>query len=196
MKRLLKICALGVACVCLIASIGGIWAYFADSADVEVKTQTGLVSIGLELLSEDKANPGSYTAFVPSDRVAPGDEINETARIKNNGIDCYIRAKVEFTEQVQELGNLGIYDAINYDSAKWTLAQDGYLYYKEVLKEGAEPAVIFTKLSIPAAVTNASADKGFATKITVDAVQAANFTQDTSSADPWGGITPMASAVR
>ena len=59
----------------------------------------------------------------------PGDEINLVPRVNNLGIDCYIRAKITYTVDDQELP---VTDYINGNYSSWTKDGDYYYYVGEL----------------------------------------------------------------
>lgn len=141
--------------------------------------ETGIVDIDI---TEYQFLEGKEEVWEDNPTVLPGDIISKNPRIYNRGVDCYVRVKVYFNDikEIDESYLLGIND-------QWKKADDGYLYYTEVLKSGEE-ADVFKGLQIPQELSDEMAEKSFSIEIEADAIQSKNFIPDFHSATPWGSI--------
>ncbi len=185
-KRKLSIMALGL----LIMALGCGLVYAAVSVEVTNHFETGIVDINLMEYQIDESSQEEMP-WVDEPTVFPGEYISKIPRVHNDGNDCYIRAKVTMTpsegmpqEDFEKI-------EIGGTSEKWLLADDGYLYYTDILKTG-EDADVFEWVSIPVDMTNESQDERFYINVEVDAIQSKNFTPEFSSATPWGSVEVLA----
>lgn len=180
--------SLGIAAVAMVLTIaiGGTLAYFTDR-DVAANVITmGKVKITL-IEKTDATGEKEYTDGISYQGIRPGDVVSKRPIIKvaSDSQPAYIRVKVNAnssdTELSRHLSELG------YDTTGWKYI-NGYYYYPSVVSAGTN-LTLFTKVSIPAGWGNLLAGKTFRIDITAEAVQAANFTPDFSSAtDPWHGV--------
>lgn len=155
-------------------------AYAKTSVDVTNHFETGIVDIGIKEYQKNK--DGSEGEWKGNPTVMPGDEVSKIPRIYNYGTDCYVRVKIAFRDagDITEENLFGMSD-------KWMKADDGYYYYKEILKTGATTDV-FNGLEIPEDLSEDMAEKSFYINIDADAIQSKNFTPDFESASPWGKV--------
>lgn len=195
MKKIKKYLAFGVLVAACAVSVNGIYASFADSADVKVTSVTGAVNVNMTLEQKDYSTWGGYKTFEAPDYVVPGSQIEEILTLNNNGLSSYVRVKLELLTENADLNAVNIYDCYDYDTSKWVKCGD-YLYYKEALAEPDGKVVVFNNFTIPGVLDSKVTGASFKTKITAEAIQAENFTPDFSSATPWGKVVPEASAVR
>ncbi|MEG2353896.1 MAG: TasA family protein [Clostridium sp.] len=161
--------------------VGGTLAWFTDKAQVTNVVTFGNVDIKLtetknNIPSEDGLN------FVS---IIPGAVLDKDPTITNIGkADCYIRAKVIFTEGAP-IGS----ETLNVDNSKWALKSDGYYYYNEKVSSNNK-VTLFDKVLIPTTLGNSASDTTFNITIEAEAIQSDNFTFDWNSATPWGS-TPI-----
>lgn len=160
-----KIVTGGIAVAMAATLIGGMsLAYFTDT-----KTATNTFTLGnvtIELTEPHWENEGAS--------LSPSVSYAKDPTITNTGSeDCYVRVKVEYDQNVVELGELG---------AGWTLHTDGYYYYANVVEGGQEPDAattpVFSNFKIKDNVDNSNAGAQ-EIKVTAYAVQAAGVS-DTS----------------
>lgn len=167
--------------LCTMIAIGGTLAWFTDKGEVTNVVTFGNVDIKLEETKNGALQEGGLTF----DNVVPGDELAKDPTITNiSENQCYIRAKVTFTGDSIIDGT-----ALNIDSTKWKLANDGYYYYKDSLAKNGS-AQLFTTVTIPTTLGNSAAGKTFDIKVEAEAIQKDNFKFDWNSETPWG-TTPI-----
>lgn len=195
MKNIKKYLAFTFLVAACAVSVNGIYASFADNADVKITSVTGAVNVNMTLTQKDYSSWGSYKTFEAPDYVVPGSQIEEILTLNNNGLASYVRIKLELLTENSDLNAVDIYDCYDYDSSKW-VKRGEYLYYKEALAEPDGKVVAFNNFTIPGRLSSGIAGASFKTKITAEAIQAENFTPDFDSASPWGTVVPEASAVR
>ena len=116
--------------------------------------------------------------------VVPGQTVSYIPRISNLSQPGYVRAKVDLRMQGEECQvSLNDIEGLN---EKW-IEQGGYLYCTQIMDE-TESADIFTGLHVPEEVTINDAhetDNKLTVTVTVQAIQARNFTPDFGDETPW-----------
>ena len=144
--------------------ISGIYSLNEEINDTESGLSTGAVDIEIK----------DYNQYnLPFDKdgtmVAPGDEIILIPRINNLGIECYLRAKIEYTIN-NEVFSLTDYIEGNYST--WTKKGE-YYYYDSVFSKN-DSIDLFNKITIPN-VSSEYNGKRVIVRIVVEAVQSKNF---------------------
>lgn len=127
-----RIIACGAAALILGVGAGTSYAYLTGQDKVENVFRAS------ETVIEIKEN------FVPEPKPKPGTVITKAPRISSSsGTDCYVRAMVRFSDSEAEkfCHPLEINDG-------WTLMGDGYYYWKEKVRPGAETGTIFDTVKI------------------------------------------------
>lgn len=113
--------------------------------------------------------------------IMPHDIICEKPSIKNNGTDCYIRAKITVSDE--EIENSIEVAGLN---EKWIAKDDGYFYYTDVLKN-KDVISIFESARL-GDIDKKYQSSNFDFDIMVDAIQSKNFIINLDSQHPWGGV--------
>lgn len=153
--------------------------YAMESVEVTNLFETGIVDIELDEYQKigDVEEPWSDI-----EDVVPNQEISKIPRIENDGVDCYIRAKITFrnTDQVDDSCLFGMSD-------KWVKADDGYYYYTEIVPNGTS-IDLFEGLIIPEDFAQTGEGEQFYLDIDTDAIQSKNFTPNFEAAAPWGSV--------
>ena len=144
--------------------ISGAFALNNELIVIESGISTGAVDIEIKEYNEE-----SQPFDRDGARVMPGEEISLIPKINNLGIDCYLRAKIEYIIDGESFPEIDYIDG-NYSS--WT-KKGNYYYYDSVFsKKGSID--LFNKVKIP----NLSSDynnKKVVLNIVIEAVQAKNF---------------------
>lgn len=178
-----KVLLLGIVCT-LIMLVSGIFA-FSNVYILTVKNEvnTGAVKIGIE---EYTISNGKEILFNEDDvqSVVPGQEISLIPKISNMGDACYIRAKISYSKENES--NSTSFTQIGKMSNDW-IVKDNYYYYKTIVQNG-EKVDFFKSLKIPEDMTNEYQGKSIIFNITVEAIQAENFTPDFDANSPWKGV--------
>ena len=143
---------------------------------------SGIYSLGNELnITENGLSTGSVDIEIkeynndaqPFDEdgsmVMPGSEIILIPRINNLGMDCYLRAKIEYTINNEEFP---ITDYIEGNYLSWT-KKDDYYYYDSIFSKKSS-IDLFNKVNIPN-VGSEYNGKLVVVHIIVEAVQSKNF---------------------
>lgn len=161
---------LGALALILVAavSVGGTLALLTASDNVVNTFTVGNVKIDLT----EPNYKGDNQKLIPGTTIAK----DPTVTVKANSEDCYVRVKVTVPDA------LANYVSLDYNTVDWTLDDDGYYRYNNLVPASDEnnplPAV-FTKVTIDSDATGdqLAALTADDLKITVDAyaVQAASF---------------------
>ena len=141
------------------ANTDGITAYFTDADQKENLTTIGGNEI--EITEE----------FDPPEELKPGITFNKYPCVRNTGtVPCYVRMFAEVNDS-----SVGQYTTFQFDNDKWTTKkEDGYYYYKNVLKVGETTEPLFTTVSISDSI-NDSKLKDFDIIIYAESVQSEGF---------------------
>lgn len=164
--------------LCSIIVVGGTLAWFTDKGEATNVVTFGNVNIKLEETHEDGTMKEEGLIFKD---ITPGSVIKKDPTITNIGKnDCYIRAKVVFTEGAPiKLEDLDV------DTSKWKLSKDGYYYYKELVSKN-DKITLFNEVGIPSSIGNSAANSTFNINVEAEAIQSDNFKFDWNSETPWG----------
>lgn len=166
-----------VATVSLIAliGVGATLAYFTDKDETLNTITMGHVDIELDepIFGQENENHTIHNV-VPNQSITK----DPTITVKGDSESCYLRAKVEIGETLNDTQKEELLKGINIQEENWVLGTDGYYYYqKKVEKTGSDQTVVlFDKVVIPENWGNEIADKEFVINITAEAIQADNFT--------------------
>ena len=145
-------------------TISGIYSLGNEINNAESGLSTSAVDIEIEEVNQNN-QPFDEDGKV----VMPGDEIILIPRVNNLGIECYLRAKIEYTINNEVFS---VTDFIEGNYSSWTKKGDYYYYNSVFPKEGSFN--LFNKVTIP----NLSSEyngKIIVVHIAVEAVQAKNF---------------------
>lgn len=178
MKKITKIIA-GLFVTGIISAVG-VYASFSDKMDVVNHISMGDINISVSEYAKKGSGEVIYRA--PSE-VLPGQVISKIPRIKNEALPCWIRARITYAGEKEQLEGLKD-ENIKGISAEW-VKRGEYYYYTKVLKK-QETVDLFQSVSIPEAWTEEHADQNITVDIQTDAIQAANFKPDFSAMSPWG----------
>ncbi len=180
-----------VISLAVILSLGSVWAYFTDTVQVKNTIQTGIVEISID--EYEKTEDGEEKPYEDPKEIIPGDQISKIVRITNREESAYIRAKVEFQFENEELnGSIGIENLTGVEETNW-IYKNGYFYYKKPVNSG-EVITLFQGVSIPESWDNTYANCRFHINVTAEAVQSANLEPNYETEDPWNGIEIQACA--
>ena len=144
--------------------ISGAFALNTELIVVESGISTGAVDIKITEYNDD-----SQPFDRDGSRVMPGEVISLIPRINNLGMDCYLRAKIEYVIDGESFPEINYIDG-NYSS--WT-KKGNYYYYDSVFpKKGSID--LFNKVKIPD-LSSEYNNKKVVLNIVVEAVQAKKF---------------------
>ena len=148
----------------IVMLISGIYALNKEIITTESGISTGAVDIKIEEYNGNTQpfdEDGSY--------VMPGDEIVLIPRVNNLGLDCYLRAKIEYTINGETFPEI---DYIEGNYSSWT-KKDNYYYYDSIFTRDSY-INLFNKVTIPN-LSSAYNGKKVEVHILVEAVQSKNF---------------------
>lgn len=161
--------------------VGATLAYFTDSTSITNVFATGHVDIEIEedsIVSVDtKAGEKQEDGSISYENVLPGDVLSKIVTVTGSDTtqDYYLRFKTDVTDGYEDVV-LNISDDFVFI--------DGYYYFTEIV-QGNTAITLFTTVSIPTSWNNQQTNKTFNLGIVAEAIQAANFTPDFTSQDPW-----------
>lgn len=158
--------------------LGSSMVFAADKLSVTNNIDTGIIDI--ELNEYSRLENGDLVPWGDGATILPGMSISKIPRVSNIGYDCYVRAKLEFSEE-----DLGI-SYINVGE-NWVQCNDGYWYYTEILRN-KEYTDIFQGIKIPDDFNQELEGETLQLKVDVDAIQVNNFIPDYTSDTPWGSV--------
>nr|WP_297886117.1 hypothetical protein [uncultured Blautia sp.] len=169
-----------LSAIAVITGVCGTYAAYVNTVKVDNHISTGLVDISLDEFQEEN---GKLIAYENNKTVLPGEQVSKIPRITNKGEPCYVRAKISYDGNTEELEGLSD-ENISGFSEDW-VKKGEYFYYTKILesKEGVE---LFDTVSIPADWTEAHEEQELSVSILTEAVQSANFKPDFSAMSPWG----------
>lgn len=163
-----------------ILGIFSVYAAFSDSVTVRNRIVTGDVNISLK---EYQKKNGKEILYRNPIEILPGDFISKIPRITNDGMPCWLRAKISFGNEGKKQEGFKE-EHIQGIPKEWKKIGE-YYYYTKILHTG-KSAELFTGLSVPSNWTEEHALQKLQIKIQADAIQAANFNPDFREMSPWG----------
>lgn len=157
-----------------VIGIGATLAYFTDKDAATNVITMGHVDIDLDEPNFDPTPDGEKDNKIED--IVPGQEIvkDPTITVAEDSQDAYIRAKIEFSDNLSAEQQADLLEGINVDFTVWFLGADGYYYYKDVVSAGNK-VVLFDTVVIPEKWGNEVADVTFEINISAEAIQADYF---------------------
>jgi len=194
-KKRIAVMVAGVAMFATLA-VGSTMAWFTDTENATNKFTMGFVDVVLNDNSEDDKIISDDTVALHFDKVMPGDELEKEVsfNLASGSAASYIRAKVEFAGITQDYATPSLtLEDVAAPGAGWTYdSSDEYYYYDADTTtteidpiSDADTVNFFDEVNIPTSWGNDMTNQDFTLTITVDAIQAENFTPGT---DSWGTI--------
>jgi hypothetical protein len=197
MKKLAKKTKSTIAIIGIIVilAVSAIIAYFTDTVTVTNHAKMGIVDIDLQEYTIDEN--GNKVQWQDKTDVLPGEIISKIPEIScvQGAVDCYVRAKVVISCEDENLQNstpMLTLSNLNVNTDDWYYCDaDGYFYYKKILTDSSDPAVLFSEVAIPATLNNDWSLENIEIDVTAEAIQSQNFTPNfaKNSSEPWPGIT-------
>ena len=185
MKKKLLILSLLAICIATLAA--GSLAYFTANGTAHNVITTGGVAIELhEWADEDKTKP-----FEDLTDVMPGTAVTKLAEVENTGAnDVWVRVKLDVAVLLdgEKLSTEPVELDINTDD--WTRGEDGYYYYKSILKADETTAPIFTTVSFASGMGNEYQNATATVDVSAEAVQSANNGETVMDAVGWPQSAP------
>ncbi|MDD6488776.1 MAG: TasA family protein [Clostridia bacterium] len=164
-----------IGSVCAVAAAvaaGSTLAYFT-AEDTAVNTiSTGNLDITINEYKDTQCGEVSYTD--PTTPVMPGDCISKKVRVENTGNgSAYIRAKIDMSFEGDDESLPTDFIKLNIGK-NWTLSDDGYYYYKYVVKPGEETTNLFTTVTFDNEMGNDYQNQKLNIDINAEAIQSKN----------------------
>ena len=164
----------------LLCMATGVYGYFSDS--LEIKNHITMGDIRINMTEFARKGNGEVKYRDPA-YIFPGERISKIPRIKNRALPCWIRARISYGSDKDDMGMLSDRN-IEGISAGWIKRGD-YYYYTKVLKK-QESVDLFQSVSVPAVWTEEHSGQKLNITVQADAIQAANFKPDFNAMSPWG----------
>ena len=167
-------------------------AYFTKEDTATNVITTGKIDIDLveqttdsdgETITVAEGQGGGFTV----EGVMPGQEVMKVVTVKNinNAQPAFVRVWVDrvFEYAREDEGELVVrayrdpYRLItaDFNTEDWTMDDDGYIYYNEILGTGEETAPLFTKVMFAPEMGNEFQESTFTVDIYAEAVQSRNI---------------------
>lgn len=151
--------------------ISGTNAYLTSSAQIQNKIGVGqnTTTIEEEFPSPSPLPGDGSSEFLKTVWVANGNKQEETA-----SVDCYVRVSLGYSDH--DIGNAVVLKDL--DQKNWAKADDGFYYYKKVLREGEITTPLFSGFSVDSAkIEKTYLDRldNFEIQVYEESVQAAGF---------------------
>lgn len=159
--------ALTILCVVSLMGSGVVFAASNKSNVLSIKNifQTDKVNVDLKITSDETS-------------VVPGKTMSYISTITNKGTEAYIRAYIQLDpESGLSLDDFNISNGWQY--------KDGYYYYPNVVNQD-ESMTLCNGINVP--IHYGKTSTNFDVKVTVDAIQARNFTPNFQTSQPWGSV--------
>jgi hypothetical protein len=175
-----KRCAIAFLAAGFLLGATGIRAAFSNQVSVTNEIQVGDVDISLR---EYELADGREVSYSDPKIILPGETISKIPRITNQALPCWVRVRLQWQDDNEELEGLSDQDLYGF-SSNWILQGD-YYYYKEILKSG-ESVDLFHEIVVPKTWDSLHSGQNLSLDIQAEAIQAANFTPDFEAMSPWG----------
>lgn len=185
MKR--KIFLGSVIAICLSFLAYGSWAFFTAEKHTHNVITSGRIDIELlEWADEAKTKPFPEKGVAD---VMPGTKVTKIVEVKNTGSnEAFVRVKVEkaiaLAGQPDESPDLGLM-TMDFDHTHWTLAKDGFYYYKDALKAGETTVPLFATVTFSKDMDNLYQNSVASVDVKAYATQAANNGSSALTALGW-----------
>lgn len=123
-------------------------------------------------------------------QIYPGQLVSKIPVITNLGAPCYLRVRVSFNGDEEQLTQWNENCVVGIDEGEWkALKENGELiYYRRKALNSGEQTELFQGLQVPHTWGNEMSHKQFGLKLLPEAVQSANFVQNLDSSSPWGEV--------
>ena len=147
-----------IVALLLVVSCTGILAYLAATDERGNEWRIGYVDVAVE---EEYKPPGE---------LVPGDSFVKNVKATNKGVcNAYVRIKIVFSnEDMQELCEL------DYNTTNFTLGDDGYWYYNDILEAFSSTPSLFTTVTLSASA-NKDDLEDFEIQVYAEAYQSDEF---------------------
>lgn len=163
-----------------ILGISGVYGYFSDTLQIVNHISVGDIKISVEEFEKKGTKEVPYSS---KGEVLPGAVVSKIPRITNKALPCWVRARILFANDQQELEGLDDTKLSGF-SSKW-IKRGEYYYYTSILKR-KESVDLFQNVHIPASWEKEHELQKLGLTVQAEAIQAANFTPDFSAMSPWG----------
>lgn len=185
-----KLLMLSAVAICLAIFAAGSLAYFTSQDTAHNVITTG----GVEIRLNEWANADRTEPFKDLEGMMPGVSVTKIAEVENTGTaDAWVRVLVKKDVTVKEQTEVAPSDdliTLDLNDAFWTLGNDGYLYYKDILKPGETTEPIFTKVGFAPEMGNEFQGATVTVDVLAQAVQTAHNGATVMEAQGWPAANP------
>ena len=153
--------------VLLAVGAAAVSAYLTDAESVVNRTTVGGNNITI------------VEEYDPPEEVKPGTVIIKDVKVQNDGPnDCYVRIKALFTDS-----DMGSYCTVDWNTTDFAYnAEDGYYYYRAVLKNGEVTPSLFTTITVSSDLPEDEV-KAFSVIVYAESYQSEGFENDQEAWD-------------
>ena len=183
-----KVLAIALIVMMIAVASAGSFAYFTAEETAHNVITTG--GIDIELV-ESKMDPetGALLPFENLEGVMPGEEISKIVEVENIGeAPAFVRVKVTKNIELAD-GVVGEPDLdllkIDFNTDDWTLGNDGYYYYNQILEGGYISIPLFTTVTLDTAMDNMYQGCEATIDVVAEAVQSDNNGDSAITAAGW-----------
>ena len=165
----------GIIALIAIISSGTITYFTAEGSATNVITSGRIV---IDLVEKSKGVDGVEIPFEDVVGVVPGTSYSKIVSVKNDGdSDSYVRISLKNTVEMADGSKVdatGSADfTFDFNNEKWTY-KDGYWYYNDPLKPGAETEPLFTSVAFGSGIGNEYKNSKLTVSVIADAAQVRN----------------------
>lgn len=182
MKKRILMLSILVICIAILAT--GTLAYYNAAGTAHNVITTGNVKIAVQ----EWANEAKTEPFEDLDGMLPGRTATKIVEIKNTGsADAWVRVSIAKAIKLEN----NEYDPktelieLDLNTTDWEVGNDGYLYYKEILKSGEVTAPVFTEVKFNESMGNTYKNSTITIDIAAQAVQSAHNGSTVADAQGW-----------
>lgn len=152
--------------------ISGTAAFFTDQTEIQNHIKTGKVKIALTIQKKEQ------------DYFLPGEKVSAIPEIHNQGIDCYIRARIYFIDKDGTRNDCPAGYIQGLKTNQWKKIGTVY-YYLPIFAEN-DTTTLFQSFLIPDQWENDYAGQGVQLEVQVEAIQRKHLSVDFTTENPWG----------
>lgn len=180
-----KLLLLSFVAILTVVGVTGAFAQYTAEKETVNNLKTDTVDIELKEFQLDEND--SEVDYVNPDIQLPGMIVSKIPRIYNRGSECWIRVKLDFSVDDENLVPVSLDNVIGFQPDNWITGSDGYYYFTQPIQESTDIDV-FKAVTIPSYWGNEYKDKNIYIDITAEAIQYKNFNPNFNSDKPWGDI--------
>ncbi|MBR5516215.1 MAG: hypothetical protein IKU52_08440 [Clostridia bacterium] len=183
-KRIVLVSAIILCVACV---VGYTVAYF--TAEDKARNVITAGSLNIEVIEQQKNEVGELTDYPEEPiQVLPGANVSKIVTVKNLDADAFIRVKYNISVKDKDGNAIDFGDLVKVTSTNsdWvTDSDDGWLYYKAIVKSGEITLPVIENVEFSTQMGNEYQGATAEIDIIAQAVQAANNGEDVLKAEGW-----------